>query len=84
MENEDKIKIINDEGKEVEVELLNVVEVDGKEFMLYSTEVDSEYDDIYALKIVKDESGAEDLVALSEEEENLISDVIDELISENN
>ena len=45
MENENKIKVINDEGKEVEVELLNVVEVDGKEFVIYTASNNDEYDD---------------------------------------
>ena len=83
MEKENKIKVINDEGKEVEVELLNVVEVDGKEFIIYTASNNDEYDDYYAMKIVTNENGKEDLAVVTDEQEReLISEIIDEMTSE--
>ena len=63
---DDKFKI-NVDGIEKEAESLDVVELYGKEYALYSVPVDSENSDILASEITKDENGNIKLIDIEEE-----------------
>ena len=82
MENQDTVILLDENGNEVQARIINIVEIDGQEYLLYSTEANDEEENLYVNKIVKDENGDEEFVAIEDEEErNYIFDTIKEMIN---
>lgn len=83
MDNEEKLMVIDEFGNEVEAKLLNIIEVDGNEYLLYYTNASEDEKNIYAMKIVKNSVGEEDLEVITDErEKQMIKEVIDKLTDE--
>lgn len=83
MENE-TIKFIDDNGQEKEAVIINVIEVNNQEYLLYSIEENAEEDNLFAMKIIKKEDGEEDLLPITDPKEkdeltNTINRVLDNI-----
>lgn len=80
---EDNIINLKDEyGNNIEGKVLNIIEIDGIEYLLYSISVSSEEDSLYVKKITKDEYGEDDLIDITnEEEKDKVFNIIREYIN---
>lgn len=68
MEN-NTINLKDEYGNNLEGQVLNIIEIDEIEYLLYSVSTSSEEDSLYVKKIIKDENGGDDLVDITNEEE---------------
>ena len=69
MNNEEKFIVLDENGNEKEATIINIIEIDEKEYLLYTTEENEEEDKLYVGKIVKDADGEEDIITIEDEEE---------------
>ncbi|MBR1758426.1 MAG: DUF1292 domain-containing protein [Lachnospiraceae bacterium] len=60
-------QVMTEDGKTVEAELLNVVEIDGKDYAVYSILNDDFSIDYLASYVVKDEEGYDMLTDITDE-----------------
>ena len=85
MDKEDKVTVLDENGNEVEATIINIIEVNGQEYLLYSVDVNEEDANLYVNKIVKDENGEEDIVAIEDDtERNIVFEEIKKIINEMN
>ena len=85
MDNDERVIIKDEFGNDVEVKLLNIIEIDGREYLVYYAEKYSDENNIYAMRIVKNDLGEEDLLPIEDEDEKkVISDIISSLTEEKN
>lgn len=83
MEEQEKIVVLDELGNEREAKILNIVEINNQEYLVYSVSQNEEEDGIYAQKLIKDTSGNEDIIPIeNEEEKRIVFDTIRELIDE--
>ena len=67
---EDNIINLKDEyGNNLKGQVLNIIEIDEIEYLLYSVSTSPEEDSLYVKKIIKDENGEDDLVDITNEKE---------------
>lgn len=81
MKDLETIKVINLEGKEIEIKVITILKNpnDDKKFLLYTFDSEAKNIDIYA-SIIKEENGEYILDSITEKEDwNLIQKVIEEL-----
>lgn len=82
MKDLETIKITNQEGKEIEIKAITILKKpdDGKSFLLYTFDSESENMDVYA-SILKEENGSYILDSITDKEDwDLIQKAIVELI----
>lgn len=80
-ENENTIILLDEEGNEVEFELVMTMESEGKEYTLLKY-MDDDSDDMFAFRIDTDEEG-DVLIPLEDEEEiQRVQEIYDEIISQ--
>ncbi|HOZ88844.1 MAG TPA: DUF1292 domain-containing protein [Bacilli bacterium] len=81
VENDSQIfQVRLDNGEVKDAELLNVVEIEGKKYAIYSIDNGDETVDILASYLVKDEEGYDKLVDIeSDEDRAKVAEVIKEL-----
>ena len=85
MDSNDKVMVLDENGNEVEATIINIIEVNGQEYLLYSVDANSDEANLYVNKIIKDENGEEDIVPIeSDVERNTVFDEIKNLINEMN
>ena len=74
--------IVKDEnGIEREATIITSIDVEGKKYLIYSIDRDSEQCNIFVSRLVKDESGNDILVDIdTEEEKQKINNVVKEII----
>ena len=83
MEEQEKIMVLDEFGNEREAKILNVVEINNQEYLVYSVSQNEEEDGIYAQKLIKDASGNEDIIPIeNEDEKRLVFETIREFIDE--
>lgn len=83
MEEQEIIMMLDEFGNEVEARILNIIEINNQEYVVYAISENEEEDGIYAAKIIKDENGNEDIIPIeNEEEKNVVFEMIHELIDE--
>lgn len=76
------VKLVDDEGKEVEFEYITTIEMDDKVYLVLHP-VDAEEDEeVIILKVEKSEDGEDNLVTLEEEEEEKVFEEFNRLIEE--
>ena len=76
------IKLRDEFGNQVEGKILNIIEIDDIEYLLYSVSVNDDEDAIYAKKIIKNATGEDDLVDISDlNEKNKVFDIVREYIN---
>lgn len=82
MKDLETIKITNQEGKEIEIKAITILKKpdDGKSFLLYTFDSESENMDVYA-SILKEENDSYILDSITDKEDwDLIQKAIEELI----
>lgn len=84
MEEQEKFIMLDEEGNEREAQILNIVEINNREYVVYSLNQNKDEDAIFASKLIKDEVGNEDIIPIEDEEEKrivfeTIRKIIDEL-----
>ena len=80
---EDNTINLRDEfGNNVEGKILNIMEIDGIEYVVYAVSANEEEDAIYAKRVIKYANGESDLVDIVDEnEKNKVFDIIKEYIN---
>ena len=79
---ESNIKLRDEFGKQVEGKILNIIEIDDIEYLLYSVSTNDDEDAIYVKKIMKNADGEDDLVDISDlNEKNKVFDIVREYIN---
>ena len=82
MEEQEIIMMLDEDGNEKEARILNVVEINNQEYVVYAISRNEEEDAIYAAKLVKDNTGEDDIVPIeNEEEKRVVFDAIRDLIN---
>lgn len=83
MENDvQSITLTDEEGKEVEFDVITKLDMEGKEYLIVVPK-DSEDEDAIALRIDKDENGMDVLATVDDDDEfALVSEAFDTLFSE--
>ena len=82
MDMESNIKLRDEFGKQVEGKILNIIEIDDIEYLLYSVSTNDDEDAIYVKKIMKNADGEDDLVDISDlNEKNKVFDIVREYIN---
>ena len=85
MDNNDKVTVLDEAGNEVEATIINVIEVNNQEYLLYSIDVNDEDANLYVNKIIKDENGEEDIVPIEDDiERNVVFEQIKKIMNEMN
>lgn len=83
MNQEETFTMLDEFGVEREATILNVVEINNQEYVVYSISKNEEEESIFASKIIKDEEGNEDVVSISnEEEKRIVFDAIRDIIND--
>lgn len=82
MDMESNIKLRDEFGNQVEGKILNIIEIDDIEYLLYSVSTNDDEDAIYVKKIMKNADGEDDLVDISDlNEKNKVFDIVREYIN---
>ena len=78
MNNDEVFMMLDENGVEREARILNKIEVDGQDYLIYALSISSSEDSVYVAKIVKN-GDDEEIVGItdSEERERVNSIVID-------
>lgn len=63
------INLRDEYGNNLKGKALNIIEIDGIEYLLYSVSVSSEEDSLYIKKIIKDENNEDNLIDITNEQE---------------
>lgn len=78
----ENIVLTDEDGKEVEFEVITKLEVEDTEYFIVAP-IDSDEDDAIALKVIKDEDGNEVFATVDDDDEfQIISDAYETLIDE--
>ena len=81
MEEQEMFTMIDEEGNEREARILNVVEINNQEYVVYAISQNEEEEAIFVAKLVKDMIGNEDIVPIdNEEEKRIVFDAFREII----
>ncbi len=81
MDQDRKVVLYDEMGKEVEATIINVVEINGNNYLLYSVDVNDDEANVYVNKVVRDENGEEDFEPiLDEEEKRIVYDALNDMI----
>ena len=79
---EDRIFISDEFGNKKEANIINIIEIDNQEYLLYSIEENEEKENIYDMKIIKNGT-EEDLEPITDlEEKETVSEIIKEVLDE--
>ena len=82
MEEKETFIMIDENGNEKEAEIITIIEIDNKEYVIYAVNKNEESDNIFASRIIKDENGNEVLKSIeNQEEKNKVFEIIKELLS---
>ena len=73
MEDNDKVIVIDENGNEVEATILNIIEIDNNEYLLFSVDANEEDANLFVNKIVRDANGEETTIPIEyDEERNMV------------
>ena len=64
MENQEKFTMIDENGKEQIARILNIVEINHQEYLIYAISKNDEEENVYVEKIIKDQNGNENVVSI--------------------
>ena len=82
MEDNDKVIVIDENGNEVEATILNIIEIDNNEYLLFSVDANEEDANLFVNKIVRDANGEETTIPIEHDEErNMVFNSIKEYIN---
>ena len=81
MDNQDMVVLLDENGNEVQGRIINIVEIDGQEYLLYSVDTNEDEENVFVNKIIKDVNGEDEFVAIEDEEERkCVFDTLKEMI----
>lgn len=81
-ENNDKFTIIDEFDNEREAEVVTTFELDGKNYVVYSLDVDSDNCDVLVSELVMNDDGTATVKDIdSEEEKNKLHGIVNELLN---
>lgn len=82
MEEKETFIMKDENGNEKEAEIITVIEIDNKEYVIYAVNKNEESDNIFASRIIKDENGNNVIKSIeNQEEKEKIFEIIKELLS---
>ena len=82
MEEKETFIMIDENGNEKEAEIITIIEIDNKEYVIYAVNKNEESDNIFASRIIKDENGNDVIKSIeNQEEKNKVFEIIKELLS---
>ena len=83
MDNVETFIMLDEFGVEREARILNVVEINNQEYVVYAVSKNEEEESIFADKIIRDQNGEENIVSIEDEEEKrMVFDTIKEVIED--
>lgn len=83
MDTDIKAKVLDENGNTVEADVIDIIEVDGKEYLLYSVDANEEECDLYINRIVKNSNGEDDIISIEDEEEKRrVFEILKDLMEE--
>jgi len=83
MEEQEFFQIIDEFGQEKDARILNILEMNNQEYVVYAVSQNEEEDNIFASKLVKDKDGNEDIIPIdNEEEKRVVYDVVRKFIND--
>ncbi len=83
MDTDIKAKVLDENGNTVEADVIDIIEVDGKEYLLYSVDANEEECDLYINRIVKNSNGEDDIIPIEDEEEKRrVFEILKDLMEE--
>ena len=81
MGNEEVFMMQDENGVEREARILNKIEIENQEYLIYALSMNEEEDAIYVSKIVKN-GDSEDIVSITDDEEReMVNSVVMEIIN---
>lgn len=82
MEEKETFIMKDENGNEKEAEIITVIEIDNKEYVIYAVNKNEESDNIFASHIIKDENGNNVIKSIeNQEEKEKVFEIIKELLS---
>ena len=69
MEEKETFIMIDENGNEKEAEIITIIEIDNKEYVIYAVNKNEESDNIFASRIIKDENGNDVIKSIENQEE---------------
>ncbi len=82
MEEKETFIMKDENGNEKEAEIITIIEIDNKEYVIYAVNKNEESDNIFASRIIKDENGNDVIKSIeNQEEKNKVFEIIKELLS---
>ncbi|MCI6002491.1 MAG: DUF1292 domain-containing protein [Tenericutes bacterium] len=82
MEEKETFIMKDENGNEKEAEIITVIEIDNKEYVIYAVNKNEESDNIFASRIIKDENGNNVIKSIeNQEEKEKVFEIIKELLS---
>lgn len=82
MEEKETFIMIDENGNEKEAEIITIIEIDNKEYVIYAVNKNEESDNIFTSRIIKDENGNDVIKSIeNQEEKNKVFEIIKELLS---
>ena len=82
MEEKERFIMKDENGNEKEAEIITVIEIDNKEYVIYAVNKNEESDNIFASRIIKDENGNNVIKSIeNQEEKEKVFEIIKELLS---
>ena len=82
MEEKETFIMIDENGNEKEAEIITIIEIDNKEYVIYAVNKNEESDNIFASRIIKDENGNDVIKSIeNQQEKNKVFEIIKELLS---
>lgn len=74
--------MLDENGIEKEAQIITVIEVDNKEYVIYSIEKDTDNDNIYVKELFTDNMGNKNIKDIEENNKEKIFNIVKELINE--
>ena len=82
MEEKETFIMKDENGNEKEAEIITVIEIDNKEYVIYAVNKNEESDNIFASRIIKDENGINVIKSIENQvEKEKVFEIIKELLS---
>lgn len=82
MEEQATFMMLDEAGNEKEAKILNIVEINNQEYLVYAISQNEEEDAIFASKLIRDKFGNEDVIPIEDEtEKRIVFEVIRDIMN---
>ena len=84
MDNTEKIIVMDENNNQVEANVINVLEIDGESYVLFSIDALDDNANLYVNKVIKDSNGEDSFVLIEDDNERervfgVVNDIINHL-----